>query len=245
MQINISAGKQLAPFLFCLLLSAGCAITQTEQVAKIESNSAATGAQNSAQAVQQERAKRQAIQFLNAKNHYLQSRMSLPTARITSILRLLEDKHLGKAGQQVEQLSQEYPTSSAALVFAADIARAQEQDTQQVIALYQQALQRNRHNYFAHNRLGAVYRQQGQFELAQQHYDAAIEAWPGFAPAYLNRAILADLYLGKKIQALDDYEVYLALLEIAQPQAKHRKVKGWIADLQRQLPQPHQEMGDD
>lgn len=88
----------------------------------------------------------------------------------------------------------------------------------------------NQHNYFAHNRLALVFRELGEFEQAEQHYQYAIASWPAYDNSYLNLGILYDLYMGKKQQALPNYELYQALQD-----KPVRQVRGWIADLKRQL----------
>ncbi|MDF2177855.1 hypothetical protein P2G88_06290 [Aliiglaciecola sp. CAU 1673] len=105
---------------------------------------------------------------------------------------------------------------------------------------FERALVVNGSNYHAHNRLGILLRERGQFSGALSHYTKAINAWPGFALAYLNRAILRDLYLGEKAAALDDYRLYQQL-KATEPgfteSAQARQLTGWIADLERQLAQ--------
>lgn len=100
------------------------------------------------------------------------------------------------------------------------------------------AITANELNFKAHNLLGQVYRNQGQFTQALHHYDKAIEIWPAFPEAYMNRGILNDLYLGDKSLALDDYTLYQALLD-----EPSRQVKGWIADLKRQIKAQQQNGG--
>ncbi|MDO6692884.1 hypothetical protein Q4574_06290 [Aliiglaciecola sp. 3_MG-2023] len=95
---------------------------------------------------------------------------------------------------------------------------------------YQKALSLNQHNYFAHNRLAKVFREMGEFKQAEQHYLYAIQSYPAYDNAYLNLGILYDLYLDKKQLALENYELYQAF----QNKPK-RQVRGWIADLKRQL----------
>ncbi|MFA3793127.1 tetratricopeptide repeat protein [Aliiglaciecola sp. SL4] len=95
---------------------------------------------------------------------------------------------------------------------------------------YEKAIKINQHNYFAHNRLAKVFREMGDFAQAEQHYQYAIQSYPAYDNAYLNLGILYDLYLGKKQQALENYELYQALQD-----KPKRQVRGWIADLKRQI----------
>ena len=99
-------------------------------------------------------------------------------------------------------------------------------------------------NYQAHNRLGSIYRSQGKFDLAKNHYSRAIDAWPGNSASYRNRGILFDLYLGEKSAALEDYKIYKALLDLqiqsvetpAKSLVKEQKLaRQWILDMERQV----------
>jgi|GEM_PF-2143534 len=95
------------------------------------------------------------------------------------------------------------------------------------------------------NRLAVLYQQRGLFELALRHFNQAIVAWPGYTNAYRNRAILKDIYTSNKPSALDDYQLYTALLELQMkdcemPQCDEIKSQinqatAWQFDLKRQL----------
>lgn len=140
------------------------------------------------------------------------------------------------------QLTQDFPNLSGPFMQLGDLvlnrqkidADSNEEQFQAALSsaanYYQQAISANQHNYFAQNRLAKIYREQGQFELAESHYKQAIDSWPAFDKAYLNLGILYDLYLGKKVLALRQYETYQGLQ--ANP---GRKVNGWIADMKRQI----------
>ncbi|TRY31973.1 tetratricopeptide repeat protein [Aliiglaciecola sp. M165] len=101
---------------------------------------------------------------------------------------------------------------------------------QQAKTSFEKAIKANQHNYFAHNRLARVLRELGLFEQAEAHYKKAIASWPAYDNAYLNLGILYDLYTDKKAQALSQFELYQALQE-----KPSRQVRGWIADLKRQV----------
>jgi tetratricopeptide (TPR) repeat protein len=96
------------------------------------------------------------------------------------------------------------------------------------------AVEANPNNYFAHNRLAWFWRQQGEFNQALKHYELALAAYPAFAEAHLNKAMLNDLYLDNKQEALKGYVLYQALVTQAGEPAD-KQVAGWIIDLQRQL----------
>jgi tetratricopeptide (TPR) repeat protein len=117
-------------------------------------------------------------------------------------------------------------------------------DKKKAIIDYQQALELAESNYQAHNRLGLIYRDQGNFDLAKVHYSKAIDAWPGNAASYRNRGILFDLYLGEKLAAVEDYKIYKALIDFqiksvetpARSLVRQQKLAGqWILDIKRQI----------
>jgi len=85
-------------------------------------------------------------------------------------------------------------------------------------------------NCTAHNELGLLSRQNGDFEAAERHYLRCIENAPGHGPAYLNLGILYELYLGRLSDALSYYRTYQTLL--GEPD---RRVQGWVMDLERRL----------
>jgi tetratricopeptide (TPR) repeat protein len=194
-------------------------------------------------------------------NRYLDYKKSVSTATRKSFELALKEKELGqleKAETAFIELTVREPGLSGPWVQLGDIAkeRAQhattikqrEQLLEKAAAQYHQALLINPHNYHGHNRLAMVYRQQGQFAMALTHYQNAIDSWPAFALAYKNRGILYDLYLGDKAKALRDYQVFLALNEsksladadLAKRPSfvkQQRKIKGWVADLARQVQQ--------
>lgn len=128
---------------------------------------------------------------------------------------------------------------SAAWVLMGDIL-LQEGDQAGATQRYHDAVIRNPYNYFALNRLGTLYRQKGQFDTAMGYYQKAIQSWSGYQAAHYNLGILMDLYLGDKSGALDAYANYQALLshpiEGEAPKKEVRRIKRWIADVNRQLP---------
>jgi tetratricopeptide (TPR) repeat protein len=82
----------------------------------------------------------------------------------------------------------------------------------------------------AHNQLGVLSRQFGDFPSAEEHYRSCLEQVPNFKDAYLNLGILYELYLGKLPEALEAYRRYQLLA--VEPD---RKVRGWVMDLERRL----------
>ena len=95
---------------------------------------------------------------------------------------------------------------------------------------FESAVTANPYNCTAHNELGLLSRQNGDFEAAERHYLNCLERVPGNDAAHLNLGILYELYLGRLTEALASYRQYQSL----QPE-EDRRVKGWVMDLERRL----------
>ena len=94
------------------------------------------------------------------------------------------------------------------------------------------ALEINPNQAAAYNLRGVYAREAGEFEAAQLAYEKAIEVDPQYPNAYLNLAILHDMYLHQVRRALPYYERYAAMVG---EDALDQNVKSWIADAQRQV----------
>ena len=95
---------------------------------------------------------------------------------------------------------------------------------------FKKAIDANPDNCAAHNQLGVLARQSGDFLAAEANYLACVQRVPEFREAYLNLGILYELYLGKLPEALDAYRTYQSLLE-----SPDGRVNGWVMDLERRL----------
>ena len=95
---------------------------------------------------------------------------------------------------------------------------------------FTQALERNADDAVAHNHLGILQRQKGQFEDARNRYQRAIEIKDDYARAYLNLGILFDIYLQDLEKALQHYRKYQSLIN-----EEDSQVAGWIVDIERRL----------
>ena len=95
---------------------------------------------------------------------------------------------------------------------------------------FRQAIERNRRDAVAHNHLGILQRQKGEFEAARDSYRRAIDADRDYAPAYLNLGILFDIYLQQIDVALKHYQRYQSLIG-----EEDAQVAGWIVDIERRL----------
>ena len=189
----------------------------------------------------------QGLLLKSQDNQYLLSKADVPSniqAQFIEALALKQQNEYKRAKNMFLRITQSQPNLSGPWVQLAEIsqlqaknASAKEAQDEQAKTYLKQAIKVNSANYFAHNRLGSLLRREGDFAQAKIHYQLAIKSWPGFAPAYLNLGILDDLYIGDKNQALENYHLYQALID-----KPERKVKGWIADLSRQIKEQKSEV---
>ncbi len=165
-------------------------------------------------------------------NNYKDNKKTVPPEVIEAINLAIAAKAAGDldvAKQHLEQLTITNPKLSIIQVHLGDIAFAKG-SINLAKHYYKQAIAMNIYNYFALNRLALLHRKAGQFDLAESNYRLALASWADFAPAHLNLGILLDLYIGEKSEALEHYQKYQTLTN-----SQSRQVKGWIADISRQL----------
>ncbi len=107
-----------------------------------------------------------------------------------------------------DQVIKSNPELSGAYINKAIIAFKQD-DVEQALNWAKQAVTINDKNPYGHNLLGQIYRLKGEFDKAESHYLIAIDIWPDYADAYLNLAVLLDLYRGRLLDAQSFYQAYL------------------------------------
>ena len=95
---------------------------------------------------------------------------------------------------------------------------------------FKQAIARDNKDAVAHNHLGVLQRQRGEFNEARDRYQRAIAIDSGYASAHLNLGILFDIYLQDLEQALRHYQKYQSLVS-----QQDTQVANWIVDIQRRL----------
>ena len=95
---------------------------------------------------------------------------------------------------------------------------------------FKQAIARDDKDAVAHNHLGILQRQKGQFKEARNRYQRAIQIDSDYASAHLNLGILFDIYLQDLDLALRHYQKYQSLIS-----EEDKQVAGWIVDIKRRL----------
>ena len=169
-------------------------------------------------------------------NHFLAATTIIaPTASASFKLakQHIKNKEYAQAQQLLHALTTSHVTLSGPWLKLGDVATLQQKDSEAQI-FYKKTIVVNANNYFARKRLAALYSKQGDFSAAKKQYQAAIVNWPGFILAHQNLGILLDLYIGDKEAALNQYQIAQELYQL-RDKAINKQLKGWIADLTRQV----------
>ena len=156
-------------------------------------------------------------------------KVQLP-ADYAAALDLMKAKRWGAAESAIKAYAARNPKKSSPYVNLALLYRRTDRHDLAKQAL-DKALQINPKQAAAFNLRGVYAREAGDFQAAQQAYQAAIAADPQYPNAYLNMGILLDLYLHNPKAALRMYEGYAALVG---EEELDQQVKSWIADAKRQ-----------
>lgn len=113
------------------------------------------------------------------------------------------------------------------------ISQAQGKQRDAAIASFTRAVTANPRNATAHNWLGSLYREAGNFAASEQAYLKALAAQPDYVAAHLNLAILYDVSMKRPQQALSYYRSYLQLKG-----GENLIVSAWIKELEATQPPP-------
>jgi tetratricopeptide (TPR) repeat protein len=144
-------------------------------------------------------------------------------------LALMRGSDYASAQTILEALTEQHPELAGPWVNLGLVHLAQNRE-EPARATLQAALVANPYNCDAHNQLGVLARQQGAYDEAERHYRTCLDVRADYAPAYLNLAILYELYMGRFADALLAYQDY----QLALPQPDSR-VSGWMMDLERRI----------
>lgn len=127
------------------------------------------------------------------------------------------------------ELAETYPELAAAHANEG-LAWMRAGDHHAAITAMQRAVELRPGNPTWQNRLGVLFRRVGEFQRAEEAYEAALTADNAYANAHLNLGILYDIFLQRPREALSHYQQYQTLA--GQPDDE---VALWIADLERRL----------
>ncbi|MDH5230169.1 MAG: tetratricopeptide repeat protein [Gammaproteobacteria bacterium] len=142
-------------------------------------------------------------------------------------IELMKQSDLAKAKQNLLSLTESEPAWVGVWVNLGIIAMRQG-DPVSAEAHFKQALARDERNAVAHNYLGMILRQQGQFKKAESAYLNALKYNKNYSYAWRNLGILYDLYLLDYEQAKKTYLRYQQLVG-----ERDQQVAGWLADMER------------
>ncbi len=152
--------------------------------------------------------------------------------RYQEALALLKNGQRPQAQALLLALTREYPDLSGPWT-TLGISQAQAKQRDAAIASFTRAVAANPRNAVAHNWLGSLYRETGNFGAAEQAYRKALAAQPDYAAAHLNLAILYDVSLRRPQQALAYYRSYQEYKG-----GDNLIVSAWIKELEAGAPAP-------
>lgn len=157
-----------------------------------------------------------------------------PTGAYAEALKLLKSNQLEQAEATLQAVARANPQASGPLTNLG-IVYARSNRKPEARTAFTRAINLNPANAAAHNWLGVLAREAGDFARAEQAYQAALAADGGYAPAQLNLAILYDLHLKRPADALAAYRKYDALTG-----RKDARVAVWIGELEATAGAPQQ-----
>lgn len=147
-------------------------------------------------------------------------------SRFKTALDLMKARQFDQARAAFLALSKDFPEFSGPLTNLG-ILYAQGKQRDAAVASLQRAVDANPRNAVALNWLGILYRESGDAARAENAYLRAVAARADYAPASLNLAILYDLVLHRRDDALARYRDYQRLTG-----GDNLIVAAWIRDLE-------------
>jgi len=146
--------------------------------------------------------------------------------RFAAALKLLKEGDLPAAREAFLALHRDFPLLSGPLTDLG-IVYARNREPDLAMASFAKAAALNPRNVVALNWLGTLCRERGDYSRAENAYRRALAADAGYAPAWLNLAILYDNNLRRPQQALAHYREYQRLAAAPNPM-----VAVWIKELE-------------
>ncbi len=152
-----------------------------------------------------------------------------PDQRFQEALGLMKARQFDAAQAAFIALSRDYPTFSGPFTDLG-ILYAQGRQRELAVASLTRAVAANPENEVAHNWLGTLLRENGDFLRAEQSYRRAIAVRSSYAQAHLNLAILYDVALHRPRDALSSYRDYQRITG-----AQDLIVAAWIREIESRL----------
>jgi tetratricopeptide (TPR) repeat protein len=149
-----------------------------------------------------------------------------PQKRFDAALASMRAGQLDQAETQFQALTVDFPQFAGPWTDLGIIyAKSNRRDA--AIAALSRAVSMNRRNAIAHNWLGILYRDAGDFGRAERAYRAALAEQPNYGLAHLNLGILYDEYLKRPQDALQHYRAYRQY-----GGQDDLRVLAWLADIE-------------
>ena len=141
-------------------------------------------------------------------------------------IELMQKKQWKQAEAALASFTEQYPQHAGPWLNLG-IARMNLGEDEAAESAFRTAIDKNRENPVAYNKLGILYRHSGQLDKALDMYERALKASPDYPDTHWNIGILYDVYLSNAELALQHYIRYQQLTGSDDP-----KLQGWISTLQ-------------
>lgn len=142
-------------------------------------------------------------------------------------IELIKRKEYDKAQDILLTLEPSYQNADIYTNIA--IININKKNTEKAKTYIEKSITLNPNNYISQNIYGVILRQLGRFDDAIKAYKASISKNNSYADAYLNMAILYDIYIDSPSNALPYYEKYMSFAK------NDKNIKKWIVDVKRRI----------
>jgi tetratricopeptide (TPR) repeat protein len=162
------------------------------------------------------------------ENPYLNIRSKVNKGSVLLFIEAKKAKRNGKlelAKQKLGVITKKDESLSGPWSMLGDIA-IEEKQFKLAASHYKKSIEITRDNVNAYTGLAKAQRLMGEYNVAQNTLEAALQLWPDFPEAHLNLGILYDIYLNKPKQAQMHMEAYLYLTDY-----KNKLAETWLEEV--------------
>jgi tetratricopeptide (TPR) repeat protein len=166
--------------------------------------------------------------YEGSENPYLSIRSKVSKGSVLLFIEAKKSKRNGKlsvAKQKLGVITRQDDSLSGPWAMLGDIA-VEEKEFKQAVAHYKKAIEITQENVNAYTGLATAQRLMGEYNVAQNTLEAALNLWPDFPEAHLNLGILYDVYLNMPKQGQMHIEAYLYLTDY-----KNEQAKAWLNEV--------------